>query len=56
MDFSTHSWHRPKDSSPDCTELMDVVSKGTKDKGMVQEEEWFSVCICEVCVMPLVGS
>lgn len=48
MDFSTHSWHRPKDSSPDCTELLEVVSKGTKDKGTVQEEGWLSVCV-SVC-------
>lgn len=56
MDFSTHYWHRSKDFSPDCTELMDVVSKGTKDKGMVQEEGLFSVCVCEVCVKLLDGS
>ena len=55
MDFSTRSWHRPKDSSPRRTELMEVVSKGTKDKGMVQEEGWFSVCVCKACVMLLVG-
>lgn len=55
MDFSAHSWHKPKDSSPDCTELMEVVSKGTKDKGMAQEEGWISVCFCEVCVMLLLG-
>lgn len=55
MDFSAHSWHRPKDSSPDCTELMEVVSKGTKDKGMAQEEGRISVCFCEVCVMLLLG-
>lgn len=55
MDFSTCSWHKPKDSSPGCAELMEAVSKGTKDKGMVQKEGRFSLCVCKASVMLLVG-
>lgn len=54
MDFSTHSWHRPKDPSPNCTERMAAESKRTKDEGMVQEGG-FSVRVCKACVLLLVG-
>lgn len=30
---------------------MEVESKGTKDNGMVQEEDQFSVCVCKAYVM-----